>query len=131
MERKRIAIVGTRSRNTGAAFKLIEKKFWEIYEEGDWIVSGGCSKGGDRCAEAIAKREGIPILLIYPCYKRYKMGAPVVRNGPVADNSTDVIACVRRPEEGLDEVLNRTKGGTEDMLKKFVKAHQKGKVYLV
>jgi len=131
VERKRIAIVGTLAWNTGAAFKLILEKFWEIYEEGDWIVSGGCSKGGDRCEEAIDKRDGIPILLIYPCYKRYKMGAPIVRNGPVADNSTDVIACVRRPEEGLDMVLQRKQGGTEDMLKKFVKAHPNGEVHLV
>jgi hypothetical protein len=113
------------------AFDLIEEKFWEIYEEGDWIVSGGCSKGADRFAEMIAKQEGIPILTIYPCYKRYKMGAPIVRNGPVAENSDVVIACVRRPEEGLEEVLKRKKGGTEDMLKKFVKAHPEGKVYLV
>jgi len=128
---KRIAIVGTRSRNTGMAFEVIEDKFWEIYEEGDLIVSGGCSKGGDRCAEALAKREGIPILIIYPNYKKYKLGAPNIRNGTVAESSNVVIACVRRPEEGLEEVLKRTKGGTEDMLKKFVKTHPEGKVYLV
>ena len=49
------------------------------------------------------------------------MGAPIVRNGPVAENCDVVIACVMHPEEGLDEVLKRTKGGTEDMLKKHVK----------
>ncbi len=129
---KIIGIVGTRSRNTSAAFNLIEEKFWEIYEEGDIICSGGCPKGGDRCAEAIAKREGIPILIIYPNYKRYKMGGPTVRNGPVAENSDVVIACVRRPEEGIEEVLKRKKGGTEDMLKKYVKHKgEKSKIYLV
>jgi hypothetical protein len=128
---KKIAIVGTRSRNTSAAFDSITEQFWKIYEEGDWIISGGCKKGGDRCAEAIAKAEGIPILIIYPCYKKFKLGAPTVRNGPVAKNSDVVIACVRRPEEGLEEVLKRKKGGTEDMLKKFVKEHPEGKVFLV
>ncbi len=129
---KKIGIVGSRSRNTSAAFKVIEEKFWEIYKEGDWIVSGGCSKGGDRFAEMLAKQEGIPILIIYPNYKRYKFGAPTVRNGTVAENSDVVIACVKHPEEGIINVLERTKGGTEDMLKKFVTA--KGfisKVYLV
>ncbi len=123
--------MGTRSRNTSAAFKLIEEKFWQIYKEGDWIVSGGCLKGADRFAEQLAKQEGIPILLFYPNYKRYNRGAPTIRNGSVAENADIVIACVRHPEEGLEEVLKRKKGGTEDMLKKFVKVHPKGMVYLI
>ena len=128
---KIIGIVGTRTRDTASVRKLIEEKFWEIYEEGDVICSGGCPKGGDRFAEQIAKAEGIPILTIYPAYKRYKQGAPIIRNGPVAENSDVVIACVRRPEDGVEEVLKRKKGGTEDMLRKFVKAHPDGKIYLV
>ena len=128
---KKIAIVGTRRRDTPAARKVIEEVFWKIYEEGDWIVSGGCGKGGDKFAEQIAKAEGIPILTIYPAYKKFKQGAPTVRNGPVAENSDVVIACVIRPEDGIAEVLKRKKGGTEDMLKKFVKAHPEGKIYLV
>jgi len=121
---KKIAIVGTRSRNTSAAFRLIEEKFWEIYEEGDWIVSGGCSKGADRFAEMLAKKEGIPILIFYPNNKKfhYKQ-APTERNTDIALNSDVVIACVRKPEEGLDKVLDRKKGGTEDMLKKFSTCH--------
>jgi len=128
---KIIGIVGTRRRDTSSVQKLIEEKFWEIYEEGDIICSGGCPKGGDRFAEAIAKAEGIPILTIYPNYKRFRQGAPIVRNGSVAENSDIVIACVIRPEEGLQEVLKRKKGGTEDMLRKFVDAHPEGKVILV
>ena len=53
--------------------KLIKKvrdKFFEIYEDGDWICSGGCKKGADRFAEMIAK-EGIPILIFYPNYPNY------------------------------------------------------------
>jgi len=129
---KKIAIVGTRSRNTSAAFDLIAEKFWEIYEEGDWIVSGGCPKGADRYAHLLAKQEGIPLLTIYPNYKRFKRGAPNVRNGPVAEISDVVIACVRRPEEGIGEVVKRIKGGTEDMLKKYVKSHlDDWEIYLV
>ena len=124
--------MGNRTRNTSAAFKLIEEKFWEIYEEGDWIVTGGCPKGADRFAHDLAKREGIPLLTIYPNYKRYKRGAPTVRNGPVAEIADVTIACVRRPEEGIEEVLKRKTGGTEDMLKKYVKhKDKKSKIYLV
>lgn len=123
--------MGTRSRNTSAAFKLIEVQFWQIYEDGDWIVSGGCSKGADRFAEQLAKQEGIPILLFYPNYKRYNRGAPMIRNGSVAENADIVIACVRHPEEGLEEVLKRKKGGTEDMLKKYAKNKGKEGIILV
>jgi len=123
-------VIGTRRRDTAAAFDLIKKKFFEIYEEGDWICSGGCPKGGDRCAEQIAKQEGIPILIFYPAYKRYGRGAPTVRNTPVAEKSDVIVACVVRPEEGLDEILKREKGGAEDTLKKYV-GHNKTKIYLV
>jgi hypothetical protein len=117
---KIIGIVGTRRRDTASAFNLVRKKFFEIYEEGDWICSGGCGKGGDRFADVIAKQEGIPILTFYPNYKRYKTGAPLVRNTPIAETSHVIIACVIRPEDGIDEVLKRKKGGTEDTLRKFV-----------
>ena len=118
---KKIGVVGTRRRDTPAAYKIVEEKFFEIYEEGDWIVSGGCRKGGDRFAEVIAKKYGIPILTIHPNYPKYKTAAAIIRNGPVAENSDVVIACVMHPEDGIIKVLQRTKGGTEDMLKKHIK----------
>lgn len=127
---KIIGVIGTRRRDTATAFDLLRKKFFEIYEEGDWICSGGCGKGGDRFADLIAKQEGIPILTFYPAYKRYGRGAPTVRNTPVAETSDVIIACVIRPEEGLDEVLKRKKGGTEDTLRKYV-GYNKTKIYLV
>lgn len=125
--------MGTRRRDTASVRSLIEEKFWEIYEEGDWIVSGGCPKGGDRFAEQIAKAEGIPILIFYPNYKRYKQGAPIIRNGDVAKESDVIIACVGKPEESIQEILQRKKGGTEDTLRKFVdrEEHNINKVIIV
>lgn len=116
-----IGIIGTRRRNTPSVQKLIEEIFWKKYKTGDWIVSGGCDKGGDKFAEIIAKSHGIPILIIYPNYKKYPpYDAPKQRNTIVAENSDIIIACVMNPEEGIEEVLKRKKGGTEDTLRKFV-----------
>jgi len=42
---KRIGIVGSRRRNSEEDYRLLEKKFLEIYENGDELVSGGCPKG--------------------------------------------------------------------------------------
>lgn len=130
---KRIGIIGTRRRDTPSVQRLIEEQFWKIYQEGDIIVSGGCPQGGDKFAEAIAKANGIPILTIYPNYKRYGQGAPKVRNTPVAQASDVVIASVIRPEEPLEEIIKRTKGGTEDTLRKFIakEEHNIKKVIIV
>jgi len=115
-----IAVIGTRRRDNKYAYEKVEKKFFELYNEGDWIVSGGCGKGGDRFAEKIAKKYGIPILTIYPNYEKYGRAAPIIRNTEVVKNADIVLACVIRPEEGIVKVLERTTGGTEDSLKKFV-----------
>jgi len=127
-----IGIIGTRKRDTSVAFKLIRKVFDEIFEEGNILCSGGCPKGADRYAEQLAKAEGIPIITFYPNYKRFKGGAPIIRNGDIADTADMIIACVMHPEDGIDAVLERKSGGTEDTLKKFVKRNgDKTKIYLV
>lgn len=123
---KIIGIIGTRKRDTSAAARVIINKFEEIYEEGDWICSGGCGKGGDRFAEQIAKSRGIPIIIFYPNYKKYGSPASLfIRNGEVAKTSDIIIACVVNPEDGIDKVLGRTKGGTEDTLRKFINRTKK------
>jgi len=132
---KIIGIIGTRKRNMLKDFQKTKDKFFEIYEEGDWICSGGCKKGGDRFANEIAEKEGIPILTFYPNYKRYSRGAPFVRNTFVAEKANVIIACVVNSEDGLDEVLKRKTGGTEDTIRKHVKFIEENdgvpEVYLV
>ncbi len=104
-----------------------------LYQEGDCICSGGCPQGADRFAEKFAKQEGTSMLIFYPNYKRYGRGAPIVRNGKVAENSHVIVACIMNPEDGIDEVLKRKTGGTEDTLRKFVKRGEefKDKITLV
>jgi len=122
---KIIGVIGTRKRNTSEAYKKVKDKFLELYEDGDWICSGGCKKGADRFADMISEEEGIPMLRFPPAYKRYGRGAPFIRNTLIAEHSTIIVACIINPEDGIDLVLERDKGGTEDTLKKYMKHKDK------
>jgi hypothetical protein len=109
MNKKNIGIIGTRARDSISDFKKVEKEFLDVYNKGDWIVSGGCSKGGDRFAQKLAKKYGTPILIFYPDWEKKGKGAAFIRNTDIANNSRVLIACV---------VADR-KGGTEDTIEKF------------
>ena len=104
-----IGIVGSRRRDAKCDYELTERKFLDIYQEGDTIVSGGCPQGGDRFAEMIAKRGGLTITIHYPNWSKYGKGAGFVRNTKIADDADKLIACV---------AADRT-GGTEDTVEKF------------
>jgi len=126
---KIIGIVGTRKRDDKETFSLIEKKFLEIYEDGDRICSGGCPKGGDRCAEYLAKKYGVPILIFYPNKRKY--GTPrafFMRNTEVATKSDVILASVMNKD--IDYIRNSKRGGTEDTIKKYWKL-KKRMIYLV
>ncbi len=118
---KKIGIIGTRRRDNPEAYMKVVKEFFNIYEEGDWIVSGGCILGGDRFAQVIAKKYGIPILIFYANWDKYKKGAGFVRNIDIAKNSDKLIACVSS---------NRT-GGTEDTIKKYMAQNKEHFLILV
>ena len=104
---KRIGIVGSRRRNHYDDKMVVENKFFSVYEEGDWIVSGGCPKGGDRFAEMIAKENGIPILIFHPDWARFGKGAGFIRNGEIAKYSDILIACVARDRTGGQRTQSR------------------------
>ena len=116
---KKIGIIGTRKRNIITDFTNVKEKFFEIYEEGDWIVSGHCPKGGDAFAEKIAYTYGIPILLFPP--KRKVREEFFARNTLIAENSDVLLACLIKPYESLEEIYKRTSGGSEDTIRKFLK----------
>lgn len=106
---KIIGVIGTRQRDTVNDRLIVEKEFFDIYSEGDWICSGGCPRGGDRFAEKIAKDNGIPILIFYPAWNKFGKRAGFIRNTDIAENCDVLIACVSKDR----------KGGTEDTIKKF------------
>lgn len=126
---KRIGIIGTRKRNIRTDYQLVHDAFFESYEDGDWIVSGHCPVGGDAFAEKIAYDYGIPILLFPPKKKIAK--EYFARNTLVAKNSDMIIACLVRPNESLEDILKRERGGTEDTIKKFRKFNFGGRIIVV
>lgn len=126
---KRIGVIGARKRNSRTDYIIVRDIFFDIYEEGDWIVSGHCPLGGDAFAEKIAYDYGIPILLFPPKKKQAKY--LFARNTKVSKFSTTIIACLINPYESLNEILQRENGGTEDCLKKFRKFNPEGKIIVV
>jgi hypothetical protein len=106
---KIIGIIGTRRRNTRKDFDTVLEAFSSVYEEGDWICSGGCPKGGDRFARMIHKQNDIPYLEFPANWTKYGKSAGFRRNTDIAQHSDILIACVAE---------DRT-GGTEDTIKKF------------
>lgn len=111
---KIIGIVGSRRRDSQDDCVKCFQKFKEIYEEGDQIVSGGCPKGGDKFAELIAKKFGVPIKIYYPNWEKYGKFAGLKRNTYIAEDCTVLIALVAE---------DRT-GGAEDTIKKAEKLNK-------
>jgi hypothetical protein len=112
---KTIGIIGSRRRDSQKDFEQCENKFLEIYEEGDEIVSGGCSRGGDRFAEILAKKHQVPIKIDYAQWDKLGKGAGFARNTDIAKDSDVLIAVV---------ASDRT-GGAEDTIKKAIKMNKK------
>lgn len=108
---KTIGIVGSRRRNSKEDFDLVEKKFLEIYEDGDELVSGGCPSGGDKFCEMLAKKYQIPIKIYYAQWDKLGKGAGFARNTDIARDADALIALVAEDR----------KGGTEDTIKKAEK----------
>ncbi len=120
---KVIGIIGARCRNSESDFEKTMVAFKKIYKKGDVICSGGCPKGGDRFAEIIAKKLGIPIIIYYPDWNGQGKSAGFIRNAYIAKASDILIACV----------VDDRKGGTEDTINKFksLKTLDTSKVILI
>jgi len=117
---KKIAIIGTRKRDGWIDFDVIERLFFDIYEPGDWIVSGGCPTGGDRFAKKLHQKHFIPYLEFPANWKKYGKGAGFIRNSDIAKNADILISCLTRQSEG----------GADDTVKKFKVFNMKPKLIL-
>jgi len=116
-----IGIVGSRSRDSQADLLAVSKIFNEIYQDGDWICSGGCPKGGDRFAILLHKAFVTPYLEFPAHWEKHGKVAGFLRNSDIAKASDILIACVH---------INRI-GGTEDTIRKFIEAHGEERLYIV
>lgn len=119
--KKIIGIIGSRSRDTNSDFILVQKKFLEIANDGDWICSGGCPTGGDRFAKMIHKELCIPYLEFPANWDKYGKSAGYKRNADIAKFSDVLIACVSTDR----------KGGTEHTIKEFLKLHGEDRLFIV
>lgn len=124
---KKIGIIGTRKRNIITDYHIVHEAFFEVYIEGDWIVSGHCPKGGDAFAEKIAFDYGIPLLLFPP--KKHRREEFFARNTLIARNSDILIACLINPHDTLIDILKRKSGGSEDTIRKFMDRNGYHKFY--
>lgn len=86
----RVGIVGSRSfRSFQTLFDTLEKRV--NIDDITLIVSGG-APGADHLAQKLAKDRGIPILIIYPQWKKYGNDAESIRNEKIVKSSDILFA---------------------------------------
>ena len=114
---KVIGIIGSR-RSTTEDYVKCRKAFFEIYEEGDTIVSGGCPKGGDKFAEWLARAVGCTITIHHANWEKYGKRAGFVRNDYIARDCDILIAVVASDRMGGAEntISTATKLGKKIIL---------------
>lgn len=111
---KCIGIVGSRDRTTRADQLLLERKFTELFQEGDSIVSGGCGVGADKWAESLALRRGCTITIHHANWTKHGRKAGPVRNTKIAEQC-DVLIALPAADR---------KGGTDDTVSKCKRARK-------
>jgi len=119
----KVGIIGARIRDSANDYNAVLEAFFTLCPCPDdvHIVSGGCPQGGDRFAEQIAKAHGIPITIYHPNWRLNRQRAGFMRNTTIARESDYLIACVSQLGHG----------GTEDTIKKFLRAHGEDALILV
>ena len=83
------------------------------------IISGG-APGIDRIAAEYAKKENIPLIEFLPDYRRYKRGAPLIRNQQIAEYADEALV-----------FWNGQSNGTKYTIKLFQKLNKKITVIII
>ena len=107
---KYIGVIGSRKRNSLHDLLWCTRKFFEIYEEGDIIVSGGCPEGGDRFAELLRKVYNIPIVTFPADWIKNGKAAGFIRNSDIAAKSDVILAIVTKDRikcKGTMDTVNK------------------------
>jgi len=116
-----IGIVGSRRRNIKEDYQKVEEAFLKVYQPGDAICSGGCSKGEINSLSRLQSNLKVPIKIFPARWDLYGKAAGFKRNTTIAETSDVLITCVAEDR----------KGGTEDTIKKFKKIKENGKLVIV
>ena len=72
------------------------------------IVSGGAA-GADTLAQRYAKDSGLPIIIYYPDWKKYKKAAGVIRNQYIVDDADMMIAFAYDDSRGTRDSIKKMK----------------------
>ena len=97
----RLAIIGSRGLHIDDLYPYVPKNTTEI-------ISGG-ARGIDRCAEEYANKHGLKLTVFLPDYKKYKRGAPLIRNKKIIEASDEVIAFWDGESKGTKHVIDLCK----------------------
>lgn len=157
MENTRLIIIGSRKRNSPEDKKLLYPFIFNI--DPIELVSGGCSTGGDKFAEEIAKEFNIPIKIFYPKFPwkyakstekichwcKYNIKNECKINGRCDGRKFfvasyhEIVKCYYARNDLIAEygthccaLESPTKdGGTAYTIKKFIEKHGKDNLYLL
>ncbi len=91
----------------------------------DEIITGG-AKGVDRCAGEYAEKHSIPLTVIPPDYRRYKKGAPLVRNLEIIRLADFVLAFWDGKSQGTRYVIEQCRKEGRPVRVVLVKPQEKG-----
>lgn len=96
-----IAIIGSRNLWVDNLSDFIPDNVTEI-------ISGG-ARGIDSCAEEYAKKNNIKLTVFLPDYKRYKRGAPLIRNRKIIEAADEIIAFWDSKSQGTRHTIELCK----------------------
>lgn len=94
----KIAVVGSRG------VLVDDETLLQYLSEGDEVVSGG-AEGVDRCAAECAKKHGLCLVELLPCYERYGRAPPIVRNKELVDYADRVVVFWDGRSRGAHSVI--------------------------
>ena len=97
----KLAIIGSRGINEINIDEYIDSSVTEI-------VSGG-ARGVDTLAKKFALSNGIKIVEFLPDYKKYRRGAPILRNKEIVDYADKVLVFWDGESKGSKSVIDYAK----------------------
>ncbi|MBR5134386.1 MAG: DUF2493 domain-containing protein [Clostridia bacterium] len=93
----KVAVVGSRS--------ITVEDIGAYLPDGVTTVVSGGARGVDACAAAYAREHGLELIEIRPQYRRYRAGAPLMRNEEIVRQADAVVALWDGVSKGTAHVI--------------------------